>query len=245
MMRILVANPNMTTAMTDRMAALAAAAVPPGTEIIARTAPRGFPYISSLAEAQIAGAICLEMLAEAGPVDAAIIAAFGDPGLAAARELFDNPVVGMAEAAILSAVQLGDRFAIVTFTPAMSPWYMASVASLGLTARCLGVRTPGAAATPVEDVAERQRAALCHLACAAAEEGAEVIILGGAPLAGLAQSLAGEVPAILVDPITAAARQAVALAGLGPWPTARRSRPMAKPSTGLAPALARRIAWED
>ena len=70
------------------------------------------------------------MLAEAPPVDAAIIAAFGDPGLAAARELFDFPVVGMAEAAILTAVQLGGRFAIVTFTPAMTPWYLASVAAL-------------------------------------------------------------------------------------------------------------------
>lgn len=244
-MRVLLANPNMTTAMTDRMATLAAAAVPAGTEIIARTAPRGFPYISSLAEAQIAGAIVLEMLAEAGPIDAAIIAAFGDPGLAAARELFDFPVVGMAEAAILSAVQLGGRFAIVTFTPAMGPWYMASVAALGLTARCLGVRTPGLAVTSVADVADRQRGQLLDLARCAAEDGAEVIILGGAPLAGLAQSLAQEVPAILIDPITAATRQAVALAGLGPRPEGRLSRPMAKPSTGLSPALARRIAQED
>jgi Asp/Glu/hydantoin racemase len=39
-MRILLANLNMTQAMTDSMAALATAAVPPGTEVIARTAPR-------------------------------------------------------------------------------------------------------------------------------------------------------------------------------------------------------------
>jgi allantoin racemase len=224
-MRILLANPNMTQAMTDSMAALATAAVPPGTEVIARTAPRGFPYISSLAEAQIAGAICLEMLAEAPPVDAAIIAAFGDPGLAAARELFDFP--------------------IVTFTPAMKPWYLASVAALGLGGRCLGVITPGDPAVQVTGVAQTQRAALRDLAQGAALQGAEVIIFGGAPLAGLAQELAGEVPAILVDPITAATRQAYALAGLGPRPTARLARPLAKSSTGLAPALARLIAKED
>ena len=235
-MRILLVNPNMTGAMTDSMAALAIAAVPPGTEIIARTAPRGFPYISSLAEAQIAGAICLEMLAEAPPADAAIIAAFGDPGLAAARELFDFPVVGMAEASILSAVQLGGRFAIVTLTPAMTPWYLSSVAALGLGARWLGVLTPGDMAVQVNDVAQTQRIALRDLALGAAEQGAEVIIFGGAPLAGLAQELAAEVPAILVDPITAATRQAYALAGLCPRPTARLARPLAKPSTGLAPA---------
>jgi allantoin racemase len=244
-MRLLLANPNMTQAMTDSMAALASAALPPGTEVIARTAPRGFPYISSLAEAQIAGAICLEMLAEAPPVDAAIIAAFGDPGLAAARELFDFPVVGMAEAAILTAVQLGGRFAIVTFTPAMTPWYLASVAALGLGGRCLGVITPGDPAVQVSGVAQTLRETLRDLAREAADQGAEVIIFGGAPLAGLAKDLAGEVPAILVDPITAAARQAFALAGLGPRPAARLARPLAKASTGLSPALARRVARED
>ncbi len=39
-----------------------------------------------------------------------VIAAFGDPGLIAARELFDLPIVGMAEAAMpmwsFSAVRL-------------------------------------------------------------------------------------------------------------------------------------------
>lgn len=244
-MRLLLANPNMTQAMTDSMAALATAALPPGTEVLARTAPRGFPYISSLAEAQIAGAICLEMLAEASPMDAAIIAAFGDPGLAAARELFDFPVVGMAEAAILTAVQLGGRFAIVTFTPAMTPWYLASVAALGLGGRCLGVITPGDPSVQVSGVAQTLRETLRDLAREAVDQGAEVIIFGGAPLAGLAQDLAEDVPAILVDPITAAARQAFALAGLGPRPATRLTRPLAKPSTGLSPALARRIARED
>ena len=244
-MRILLANPNMTQSMTDTMVAIATTTLPPGTEVIACTAPRGFPYISSLAEAQISGAICLEMLAKAPPVDAAIIAAFGDPGLAAARELFDFPVVGMAEAAILTAVQLGGRFAIVTFTPAMTPWYLASVTALGLGPRCLGVITPGDLAVQVTGVAQIKRAALRDLAQGAAEQGAEVIIFGGAPLAGLAQDLATEVPAILVDPITAATRQAYALAGLGPRPAKRLARPLAKLSTGLAPALARHIAREE
>ncbi|QXM26048.1 aspartate/glutamate racemase family protein [Elioraea tepida] len=56
------------------------------------TARIGFPYISSRAEAQLAGAHLLEILAErSGEADAAIVAAFGDPGLQPARELFDLP----------------------------------------------------------------------------------------------------------------------------------------------------------
>ena len=240
-MRLLLVNPNMTHGMTDRMAALARAAAP-RAEVIPLTAPRGFPYISSLAEAQIAGAIALETIAEAGPADAAIIAAFGDPGLPAARELFGFPVVGMAEASILSALQLAQRFAIVTFTPAMRGWYLASVDAMGAGHRCLGVRTPPDHAAQVLDVAATRREVLRDLAAGAARDGADVIILGGAPLAGLAQDMAGEVPAILLDPITAATRQAVALAGLGGGQAART---LAKTSVGLAPALARRIAHED
>ena len=60
------------------------------------TAAKGFPYISNKAEAQIAGVTVLEVFAkEHNNYDAAIIAAFGDPGLIAARELFEMPMVAL------------------------------------------------------------------------------------------------------------------------------------------------------
>ena len=101
---ILLLNPNTSADMTTRMLAAAEAVAAPGTRLHPMTAPRGVPYIATRAEAQIGGAIALEMLAERHrTVDAAILAAFGDPGLLGARELFDIPVVGMAEAAMLAA----------------------------------------------------------------------------------------------------------------------------------------------
>jgi Asp/Glu/hydantoin racemase len=122
--RILVLNPNMTEAVTILMTDAGRVAAAPGTTLVPITAPRGLPYLSSRAEAQIGGAIVLELLAEAaGSFDAAIVAAFGDPGLWAARELFDFPVVGISEAAMLTACMLGQRFAIVTFMAAMRGWY--------------------------------------------------------------------------------------------------------------------------
>ena len=78
-MRILVLNPNTSQGITDRLMAAARPAAAAGTELVALTAPRGFPYIATRAEAQIGGAVALEMLAEQhGEFDAAIIAAFGD-----------------------------------------------------------------------------------------------------------------------------------------------------------------------
>src|ERR1700755_391446 len=115
-MKILLLNPNTTAAVPDLLYNAGHTAASSGTEIVPLTAPRGVPYIATRAEAQIGGAIALEMLAgHWRGVDAAIIAAFGDPGLFGARELFDIPVVGMAEAAMLTACLLGRRFSIVTF----------------------------------------------------------------------------------------------------------------------------------
>lgn len=245
-MRILLVNPNMTASMTDAMHAIAGRVAGGGVEVVPFTAPRGFPYIASRAEAQIAGGIVLEMIAEnLDGADAVVIAAFGDPGLVAARELFDLPVVGMAEAAVMSAAMLGERFSVVTFSPLMTRWYAESVRDSGLGARFAGVRTPSSRQVDVKRVASDLRADLIALANQAVEEdGADVVILGGAPLAGLAPDIAGEVPAILIDPIAAATTQAVALASLGLNFRHRACKPAAKTSVGLAKALTRTIAME-
>ena len=77
-MKILLLNPNTSADVTDLLFAAGARAATPGTELIPCTAARGVPYIATRAEAQIGGAIALEMLAEAHrSVDAAVIAAFG------------------------------------------------------------------------------------------------------------------------------------------------------------------------
>ena len=56
-MKILLLNPNMSTDMTGSMARVASAVTGPGTTLVPVTAKTGFPYISSRAEAQVAGAI--------------------------------------------------------------------------------------------------------------------------------------------------------------------------------------------
>ncbi|MBL3586703.1 aspartate/glutamate racemase family protein [Rhodovulum sulfidophilum] len=245
-MRLLLVNPNMTGAMTDRMAGIARDVASPGTEIVPLTAGRGFPYIASRAEAQIGGALACEMIADhAEGADAAIIAAFGDPGLAGARELFDLPVVGMAEAALVSAAMLGERISIVTFSPVMRRWYLDSVRDAGLSARFAGVRTPDGHAPDLGDVQQSLREDLIRLCNRAVrEDGADVVVLGGAPLAGLAPEIRGEVEAPVVDPISAATLQAQALAVLAPQAgfAGRASKPLPKTATGLPPALTRQFA---
>jgi Asp/Glu/hydantoin racemase len=240
-MKILFANPNTTSAVTDRIAAVARAAVSPGTEIVAVTARRGVPYIATRAEAVIGAAQTLELLAEhAGGCDAAVVAAFADPGVGGARELLSIPVIGMAEAAMLTACMLGRRFSIVTFATAMEPWYRECVDYNGLSGRLASIRCVSGAFRDINTVQEDMGDALIEACRLAVEQDeADVVILGGAPLAGLAGAVADRVKVPLVDGVAAAARQAEVLASLRPRKATAGSfrRPDAKPITGVSAAL--------
>jgi allantoin racemase len=114
-MRLLLVNGNTTQAITELIAEEARRSAAPSTELVAVTPRFGPAYIATRSEVAIAGHAVLECLAQhSAGVDAAVIACFGEPGLEAARELCPFPVVGMAEAAMLTACMLGARFSIVT-----------------------------------------------------------------------------------------------------------------------------------
>ncbi|SDH54060.1 aspartate/glutamate racemase family protein [Variovorax sp. OV700] len=248
-MRVLILNPNTTSSVTDLLVRAAEPVAAQGTDIVSATAPRGVPYISTRAEAQIGGAIALEMLAERHrEVDAAIIAAFGDPGLHGARELFDIPVIGMSEAAMLTACMLGQRFSIVTFAASLGSWYQDCVDANRLQARCAGIRSVGRSFSSIDTVQNEMEDALVALAeQAVAEDDADVVILAGAPLAGLASKVRDRISVPVVDPIRAALKQAEALIALDPRKATVGTfrRPAAKASNGLPDPLANRIGWRD
>jgi allantoin racemase len=245
MTRILILNPNTTEAITDRLMAAANTVATHGTTLIPLTAPRGAPYISSRADAQIGGAIALEMLAEHHhKADAAIIAAFGDPGLGGARELFDIPVIGMAEAAMLTACMLGRSFAIVTFSEGLVAWYNECLDWNGLRGRSAGVFALQGAFRAIADVQDEKADAILALVRSVVKDhGADVVILAGAPLSGLAERLQNQSPVPLIDSIQAAVKQAEALVALRPVKATvgTFARPPAKILTGVSQALARRF----
>lgn len=248
-MRILLLNPNTTPAITDRLYQAANEVTARDTVLVPLTAPRGVPYIATRAEAQIGGAVALEMLAqEHRNADAAIIAAFGDPGLLAARELFDIPVIGMAEAAMLAACMLGRSFAIVTFASALGPWYRECVEMHGLSGRCAGIRMLDGTFRSISDVQEEKEELLVELANrAVAELEADVVILAGAPLAGLAKKVKSRILVPVVDQVQAAVKLAESVLALNTnkATTGTFRRPAAKPTKGLPRDLQRRIEHTD
>lgn len=87
-----------------------------GTEVTVRDTTDGpFSIESAYDEALSVPATLVGIQqAETDGFDAVIIGCFGDPGLEAARELVQIPVIGPGEASLLLGASLGHRFSVVT-----------------------------------------------------------------------------------------------------------------------------------
>jgi allantoin racemase len=248
-MKILLINPNITSSITELMAAEARRSAAAHTELVPVTAAFGTLYVENRVEAAIAAHAVLDVCAAySDGCDAVIISAFGDPGLYAAKELLDIPVVGVSEAAFLAAYMLGNRYAIVCLTPRLKTWYVETAHAHGLDGKLVAAR---ALAGPVSDITrakdELKEKVLAECLKVIAEDEAEVIIIGGGPIAGLARDIRDEIPVPLIDGVSAAVKLAEAIVGLGPRPPRKGSfaSPAPKPARGLSPALMRRITGRE
>ena len=208
-MKLLVMNPNISESVTRLIGEEARRAASPGTELTLLTAPFGVEYIEGELEAAIGAYASLIHIEENLADHAAIVmAAFGDPGLAALREAFDRPVIGLTEAAVKRAAGLAQRFSIIAISPRISAWYRAVVERYGYGARLASIRALDAPLRDIAGVQDEHAARLSALTRQAVEEDrAETVIIAGAPLAGLARRISG-MPVPLVDPIAAAVQEA-------------------------------------
>ena len=241
-MRLLVINPNITASVSALIQAEAERSASPGTAITMLTAPFGVAYIETRFEALIGAYATAQLAAEhhAGH-DAVIVAAFGDPGLWGLREVLPVPVLGMTESALASACLLGHRFSIIAISQRIQAWYREAVEANGLIDRLASIRALDRPLASIGAVQQDHAAALRALCERAVDEdGAEVIVLAGAPLAGLARTLHGQLPVPVVDGVSSAVRHAESLVALAPGRATRGSYapPPAKPHAGLPPAIA-------
>ncbi len=222
---IVLINANTNADMTARMVAAGAALVGPAMALRGITAPFGPGYITDAAgcaEAALAVAAVARGL-DPAPA-AAIVACFGDPGLGAARALLPCPVVGMAEASLHAACQIGPRVAVVTGGRAWGPLIEALADGIGLASRVVCVRTVALTGAEIAADPAGALAAVGAEVAAAAAAGADAVVLGGAGMLGLAERLRPAAPVPVLDSLACAVTQAAALAAMGPLGGARPLR---------------------
>lgn len=241
-MRLLVVNPNISESVSELIAAEVDRARMPGTEFSMRTAAFGVEYIETRFESMVAGyAVAHVAASEYREVDAVIVAAFGDPGVPALREALPIPVVGLTEAAMHTAALLGNRIGVVAISSRITAWYRETIEAEGMHQRLTRIRNLDEGIDDIGSVGEDARDRLRRLAWeCVTKDGADAIVLAGAPLAGLARSLRDELPVPLIDGIAAAVKQAEALVQLAPIPHRAGSfaSPPVKPHAGLPAPIA-------
>jgi allantoin racemase len=202
----------------------------PGTVVDAADAPGGPLSIESHAEELLCVPPMIRALQERRQrPDAIIVGCFGDPGLAALRELFDCPIVGPFEASIHLGAQLGARVGVVTVLDSVVPMLDHLARGMGMSLRYAGAT---AIDVPVLEVKRDPALVVERVANAGLDlvrqHSADVLVVGCMSLAflGVAEQVAPRVGVPVVNPAKCALKTAEALVAQG---LAASRRTYAKP----------------
>lgn len=185
----------------------------PGITVDVRSVARGTASIESAYDAVIVAPSIIESAREAVAEghDAVIIGCFSDPGIDALREVVRAPVVGAGMSAIHLAMQLGDRFSIISPNDDRSSRSATYVRQLGVGSRYASTRGMGRS---VVELARRDPGALDRIAdrgrACVEQDGADVLVLGCMSMAflGLTEELTSRIGVPVVSPVIAALKTA-------------------------------------
>ena len=216
-MRILVLNANTTAFVTETAAVEGRRVASPGTEIIPVTADFGAAIVATRTEHAVAEHAAVELAARhAAGCDAVVIAVSYDTGLKALREMLPIPVVGMTEAALLSACMLGGPVGLISFGARVWPIYRELIAGYGLAGRIAGNRVlENTSAYKPGDTTALDAELVATAQDLIDKDGAECIVLLGAVMAGAARRIEARVPVPVLDGMRCAIPQAEALVHIG------------------------------
>jgi allantoin racemase len=167
--------------------------------------------------------------------DAVVVGCFGDPGVAALREVLDCPVIGPFEASLHTGAQLGARVGVVTILDSVVPMLDRLVLSMGLSLRYAGAVAIDVPVLELKkdpsEVAKRVAEAGANLI---ARRDADVIVLGCMSLAflGVAEKVAPQVGIPVINPARCALKAAESVVAQG---LLQSRRTYAKPRKEIMP----------
>ena len=161
---IRVINPNSSVSVTTAMdAALTPLKALSGPEIVCETLAEGPPGVQSEAHiAQVTGPLL--GLAQSRPASALVVACFSDPGVPLLREAMACPVFGIGESAYLAALNLGQRFGVISILPVSVKRHLRQIRALGLGQRLAGDLALGLGVAELADDEAMVLERLCSVA---------------------------------------------------------------------------------
>ena len=143
---ILVINPNSSVAVTEAIStAIEPLSLRQGPVFETMRVEKGPSTIATAEHAAKAGLDVAEVIRSRPDASAFVIACFSDPGLDLCRTLVPQPVIGIQEAGILSAMARADLFGIVALGPASIARHRLRIRQMGVEARMVAEREHHAA----------------------------------------------------------------------------------------------------
>lgn len=208
--RLFVINPNSSQAVTEGIAMAIAPLQGMGAPIQCLTLAEGPPGIETQAQADETIAPMLRLAAAHDDQAAGfVIACFGDPGVHALRDRTAKPVLGIQEAAISTALTLGQRFGIIAILPASIPRHLRSLGAMGVLDRMAGDRALGLGVAELADPGQTEARLIETGRALRDDDGAEVVILGCAGMARYRPLLEHILKIPVIDPCQAAVAMAL------------------------------------
>ena len=214
-MKIQLINPNTTQSMTDSIYNMAVRYADADTEITAVSPLTGPDSIECYVDEYLAVPGVIQEVIKGDKeenADAFIIACFGDPGLAAAREVTEKPVLGICESAITTAKFIAPYFSVVSVLDRSRKVTEDVVKAYGAESFCRSIRTTGLSVLEFGKNPEKGLKALAEQGRRAVEEdGAECILLGCAGFVDFVDRLREELRVPVLDGVMPAVKLAEAL----------------------------------
>ncbi len=191
----------------------------PGTEVhVTPAASKGPETIECLYDVAMCTPWLLEEIrvAEEEGFDAVIIPCMADPGLHAAREVSNIPVVGVAESSYLLAIALGHKFSIMGGTEEGQGLTRQMLLTYGLEQFVASTRLLNLTVEEIWADKKKLKDAIIREGKKAVEEdGADVIVMGCGFMSGTAEEIEEELGIPVIDPWAAAMAFAEMLVSLG------------------------------
>ena len=217
-MKILIINPNTSEPMTDKIRLVAEAARRDDCQVTVTCPSRGPVTIESSYDEAYAIAPTIDLVKQANEedYDAIILACFCDVGVEAAKEVSSIPVLSLEETTLSVALLLGDKFGIMTEKRPRVAMKKLHVRRHGLLERMASVRPLELSVAELAADPEGTKAAGMALARRMVEEdGAEVIIMGCAAMAGYGDDLERALGVPVLDPLKVTLKVTEALVDMG------------------------------
>jgi len=212
-MRILIINPNTSSATNIRIRGIVKPLIHAPDEIEVISAQSGIEFIETIVQSISTVPAVLDLVEmRHESVDAIIIAAFSDPGLCEARAIAACPVLGISEAAMKTAARTTDRFSIITLGPELSEVINENATSYGVAEKLIEIRVlPWTVAEVSSNPLAHKKAFADACENIISEQDIGAVIIGGGPLSGIADAIAGNLHIPVLDGVVCAVDMALEL----------------------------------